>query len=90
MKPIEFDKSFIKAYKKRIVHDQKLKKRFGLRFARWQSGERSAPLFDHALGGNMLGLRAFSVSGDVRVIYYETDEAYVFTDVSTHAQVYGE
>jgi mRNA-degrading endonuclease YafQ of YafQ-DinJ toxin-antitoxin module len=38
----------------------------------------------------MLGLRAFSVSGDVRVIYYETDEAYVFTDVGTHAQVYGE
>ena len=43
MKPIEFDKSFIKAYKKRIVHDQKLKKRFGLRFAQWQSGNAVLP-----------------------------------------------
>jgi mRNA-degrading endonuclease YafQ of YafQ-DinJ toxin-antitoxin module len=32
----------------------------------------------------MKGKRAFSIAGDVRVVYEETDEAYIFLDVGSH------
>ena len=53
------------------------------------TGYRAQPLNDHALAGGMKGLRAFSITGDVRVIYRETDDCYEFLDIGTHAQVYG-
>lgn len=30
----------------------------------------------------------FSVNGDVRIIYKELSDRYIFIDVGTHAQVY--
>lgn len=52
------------------------------------NGERGYPLHDHALSGKLKSRRAFSVSGDIRVIYEELEEAYVFLDIGTHSQVY--
>jgi addiction module RelE/StbE family toxin len=51
-------------------------------------GVRDYPLDDHTLVGTMKGLRAFSVGGDLRVVYRETDEYYEFLDVGSHNQVY--
>ena len=51
-------------------------------------GERGHPLNDHGLVGKKLGLRAFAMSGDIRIVYAETEEAYVFLDVGSHNQVY--
>jgi len=36
----------------------------------------------------MKGLRAFSVGGDLRVVYRETEEYYEFLDIGSHNQVY--
>jgi len=51
-------------------------------------GTRGYPLNDHALIGAMKGLRAFSVAGDLRVVYHETDDYYEFLDIGSHNQIY--
>jgi addiction module RelE/StbE family toxin len=56
--------------------------------ALFAQGVRDTPLNDHPLTGSMTGKRAFSITSDIRVIYIETDEAFVFVDIGTHAQVY--
>ena len=47
-------------------------------------------LRNHALRGAMLGKRAISVTGDVRIIFQEFDDylVVVFLNVGTHNQVY--
>ena len=36
----------------------------------------------------MKGLRAFSIGGDLRVVYQETEDRYELLDVGSHNQVY--
>lgn len=46
-------------------------------------------LRSHPLKGNLVGYRAFSVTGDYRVIYRLTDKnAAKFMDIGPHAHVY--
>jgi addiction module RelE/StbE family toxin len=54
-------------------------------FSKW--GSRYL-LDDHALKGKMKGKRAFSITDDVRVIYVESDNVFVFLDIGSHNQVY--
>jgi len=88
MKRVEFDKNFIKNYKRRIVPNTKLAVQFDERFELFKMGWKGRPLNDHSLSHKMKGLRAFSVTGDVRVIYEETRNAFIFRDIGTHNQVY--
>lgn len=84
MKPIIRHKKFIKNFQSRISPNPKLKKQFALRLQLFIDGVRDYPLDDHALVGTMKGLRAFSIGGDLRVVYRETNEYYEFLDVGTH------
>lgn len=45
---------------------------------------------NHALAGKMLGKRAFSVTGSVRIIFKEYDNyvLVLFLDIGSHPQVY--
>ena len=88
MKPVIFDRHFEKSYAKRILRDTKLSKQFDERYALFVEGVRDNPLCDHALTGSMKGKRSFSVGDDIRVIYLEAPEAYLFLDIGTHNQVY--
>ena len=88
MKPIIFTKKFSKHFEKRVAHNKKLSKQFMVRLQLFNSGHRGAPLNDHALNGGMVSFRAFSVTGDVRVIHAEEADAYRFVDTGTHAQAY--
>ena len=54
----------------------------------FMEGVRGRPLNDHGLKGNTRMYRAWSVTGDIRVIYRETDEYYEFLDIGSHNQVY--
>lgn len=46
-------------------------------------------LKNHQLKGDMMGRKAFSVTGDYRAIYQVIDkEAIKFVDIGTHPQVY--
>jgi mRNA-degrading endonuclease YafQ of YafQ-DinJ toxin-antitoxin module len=42
----------------------------------------------HSLKGSMLTLSAFSLTKDIRVIYKEEKDYFIFLDVGTHKQVY--
>jgi addiction module RelE/StbE family toxin len=88
VKPIIRHKKFIKNFQSRIALNPKLKKHFALRLQLFMDGVRDYPLDDHSLIGTMKGLRAFSVGGDLRVVYRETEDHYEFLDVGSHNQVY--
>lgn len=88
MKRVDFDKKFIKHYISRILNNRKLSQQYDERYKLFCNGKRDSPLDDHPLKGEKLGLRAFSIAGDVRVVYRETEDAYVFLDVGSHNQVY--
>ena len=63
-------------------------KQFEKRLQMFINGDYEHPLNDHALIGTMKGLRAFSVAGDLRVIYRETEEYFEFLDIGSHNQIY--
>lgn len=88
MKPVRFHRAFDKHYKKRIAPKLNVMEAFAKRYALFLSGERGRPLDDHPLTGSKFGKRAFSITGDIRVIYEETADAIIFLDIGTHAQVY--
>lgn len=79
---------FEKHFKQRISPNEKLKKQFKERLALFIASELGYPLHDHALTGKLTGKRAFSVAGDIRVIYVELEDAIVFLDVGSYNQVY--
>ncbi len=88
MKQILRDKTFQKHYQKRILPHPKLVEQFDDRVRDFMRDKRDSPLNDHPLKGTKLGLRSFSITGDIRVVYRESVEAYIFLDVGTHNQVY--
>lgn len=82
--------SFLKSYKKRIAWNTKLDGQMARRVSLFQVNHSNPILHDHPLQGNKLGLRAFSVTGDVRIVYHcISDDEAEFLDIGTHAQVYG-
>jgi addiction module RelE/StbE family toxin len=88
MKKIESTKQFQKRLKQRYAHQPKVIERLQLHLKLFNDGVRNEPINDHSLTGNLKGLRAFSVGGDVRVVYEETEECYLLLDIGSHNQVY--
>ena len=88
MKAIKRDKTFEKHFKQRIGPNEKLRNQFKERLTLFVAGELDYPLHDHALTGKLAGKRAFSVAGDIRVIYVELEDTIVFLDIGSHNQVY--
>ena len=87
MKPVRVTKQFDKSFKKRIGSNPKLRAAYILSLTAFRSGERNYPLNDHPLKGKLKGKRAFSIANDLRVIYEETDETYIFLDIGRHNQL---
>jgi addiction module RelE/StbE family toxin len=88
VKPIVRHRQFEKHYRSRILPNEKLVKQFEQRLKLFIDGVRDYPLDDHALIGTMKGLRAFSIGGDLRVVYRDTETHYEFLDIGSHNQVY--
>ena len=88
MMTIELARSFKKAYKKRIQNNSKLDSQTFKRIELFKSNPKHPILRDHALTGTMFGLRAFSVTGDIRVIYSIDNDTAYFIDIGTHNQIY--
>jgi addiction module RelE/StbE family toxin len=88
VKPIRRHKVFDKNFRRRVLNSKSIVQRFEERLKLFLSGERGYPLDDHALIGRMKGLRSFSISGDIRLVYRETEQYYEFLDIGTHNQVY--
>lgn len=89
MLTVNFSKSFVKSYSKRIKSNNKLKFQFEKRTDLFKIDRLNSLLKDHGLIGDKKGLRSFSVSGDCRVIYRMDSEDFVeFIDIGSHNQVY--
>lgn len=84
-----FTKSFKKAYSKRVSYHKNLVSRFEERYDLFEENPTNPTLKDHALSGKLEGFRAFSITGDIRVVYYIYDNVAYFVDIGTHNQVYG-
>ena len=84
-----FTNNFKKAYAKRIQRNKNLGKRFEQRYDLFVDDLSYEVLKDHALSGKLQGHRAFSVTGDIRVVYYVHEDIAYFVDIGTHNQIYG-
>jgi len=81
---------FRKNFKKRILCNQKLTKKYKERVALFMKSGQSALLHNHLLKGRLNNYWSFSITGDVRLIYTRKDKNTVlFMDIGTHTQVYG-
>lgn len=84
---IRYHKSFEKSFKK-LPKGLKAKTKEAI--ATFVKDPFAKKLRNHALKGNMKGRRAFSVTGDVRIIFEEYDgyTLVLMLDVGTHNQIY--
>lgn len=85
---IYYHKNFIKSYQKRILPNKNLSRRFQERLELFVKDPSDPPLKDHQLTGKKALFRAFSVTGDVRVVYERVEDGIRLYDVGTHNQVY--
>lgn len=87
---IEFTKDFIKNYKKRFSHQPNVQNKFEQRARIFEEDHTNIILKEHSLLGTKNNYRAFSITGNIRVIYYIRNKTAYFLDIGTHNQVYGE
>ena len=85
---INYSQIFLKNYKKRIVNNINLDKQFQERLGMFLLDQRNPLLRTHKLVGAKKNLSAFSVTGDIRVVYYQQGEMIFLIDIGTHNQVY--
>lgn len=81
-----FNERFRKCFQKLPT---KIQKQFHERLKLFLLNPMHPQLRSHPLHGNLLGRRAFSVSGDYRAIYrMDGVEMVLFIDIGRHGQVY--
>ncbi len=86
---VEFNNDFIKSYGKRVKHNSKLKQAVIKRICLFKENRSNPILKDHQLIGNRRGFRSFSITGDIRIIYYlKSENLAIFVDIGSHNQVY--
>jgi len=83
-----FLKLFRKHYRKRIESNPSLDKRFEERYLLFLQNPTDPIFNNHELKGDKLGMRSFSITGDIRVVYYILDDTAYLVDIGTHNQVY--
>jgi addiction module RelE/StbE family toxin len=87
-KEIDFSKKFQKNYKKRISSNRKLSINFEKKLDLFKKDRNNIQLRDHQLKGKLNRYRAFSLTGNVRIIYIELEDQIIFVNIGTHSQVY--
>ena len=86
---IKLHPKFKKAYKTRIAPNKKLIKQTENRIGMFKTNHTNPVLKDHGLSGAKRQLRAFSVTGDIRIVYIPVSEdEVIFIDIGSHNQVY--
>jgi addiction module RelE/StbE family toxin len=85
---IKYSKQFIKNLKLRIRPDKKLYDKFKECAELFILDSSDPVLRDHQLTREKKNYRAFSVTSEIRVLYYVTKDYVFFTDIGTHEEVY--
>lgn len=88
MNDIILSGDFVKHFKKRIKPKLSLMKSYEERVDLFLKNRNESVLKDHKLIGKMSDFRAFSITGDIRVVYRIVNNYYRFEDIGTHNQVY--
>ena len=80
-------KNFKKQYKKLL---QPLKTKVDLALKKFVTNPFDETLKNHALKGKMYGKRAFSITGDIRIVFEEYDDyvVVIVLAVGSHNQIY--
>jgi addiction module RelE/StbE family toxin len=82
-----YSSRFKRSYRKR---PKKIMTQVIERLRLFATDPRHPLLDDHPLGGNLAGIRSFSVTGDLRVQYEYISEDFVnLIDLGTHSELYG-
>lgn len=84
---IVFHKDFDKRYQK--LH-RNIQNKVDEKIRMFQKNPHDVILRNHPLKGKLFGKRAFSVSGDMRIVFQEYDSYMLvfILDIGTHNQVY--
>lgn len=86
---IELHPDFKKSYKKRIRNNSKLAVKTRDRIKIFRENPSDPILKDHTLKGSKNNIRAFSITGDFRIIYKLISKNHaLFLNIGTHNQVY--
>lgn len=81
-------RQFLKNYKKRIFLHRNLDKKFEEKLNLFIQDSKNLKLKDHKLLGSFEGFKAFSVTGDIRVVYRVVEGVIELYDIGNHNQVY--
>ena len=85
---IKYYKQFVKHLNQRIKFNHNLYKKFKERVREFIANSENPILKDHQLRGDKKDYRAFSITGDIRIIYSKGEDYIYFIDIGTHNQVY--
>ena len=85
---VKYSKVFRQHFAERIIGNKNLSHRFYERLQLFEKDPLDSELDDHPLTGAMRNLRSFSITGDVRVIYYRSGSLIKLVDIGSHQQVY--
>lgn len=85
---VYYHRNFSKAFKARITHNPSLVRQFEERLELFLKDPTNPLLKDHALRGSKSDYRAFSITGDIRVIYERVEDGISLYNIGTHNQVY--
>lgn len=85
---IKYHREFLKNYRKKISPYPKLEKQFKEKLGRFVKDPKDPSLRDHKLIGKRKDFRAFSVAGDIRVVYTIISGSVWLYDIGTHNQIY--
>jgi len=85
---VKYHREFVKSYKKRIASNPKLVPQFQKQLQKFLNDQLNPTLKDHKLVGEKYEFRAFSITGDIRVIYKIVGDEVWLYDIGSHNQVY--
>jgi mRNA-degrading endonuclease YafQ of YafQ-DinJ toxin-antitoxin module len=88
IKIVKRDEVFDQHYAAYIAINPLLVELFDRQLMIFLTDRKNPTVKDHSLNWAMQGKRAFSITKDIRVVYIETNETFLFLDVGTHEQVY--
>lgn len=85
---IRYTGQFIKHFNKRIEPYPHLKAKSDDRIKIFLDNPGDPILKNHNLKGNKTGLKSFSITGDIRIVYSQNNSTIYFLDIGSHNQVY--
>ena len=85
---IKYVRQFIKHFYQRIQPFPNLNRQFDERIKLFLSSPNHPFLKNHKLKGEKKDRRAFSITGDIRVVYFIEGGIIYFVDIGSHNQVY--